>query len=68
MMKVMRPLRSVGWLGGSGYQIIINVCEKRRAEARARRRRAKVQYHRHEKTADGQRCPTGECNAPLTEV
>ena len=58
-MKVMRALRSVGWLGGSGYMVFINKDERRRAKARARRRRAKVQYHQHEETADGQRCPTG---------
>ena len=66
-MKVTRPLRAVGWLGGSGYMVFINEDERRRAKAR-RRRRAKVQYHRHEETADGLHCSTGECNAPLTEV
>ncbi len=37
-MKVMRPLRSVGWLGGSGYQVIIDNEERARAEARRRKR------------------------------
>ena len=36
-MKVVSPMRSVGWLGGAGYQVIIN--EEARARAQARRRR-----------------------------
>jgi len=38
-MELKKPLESVGWLSGSGYQVVID--ERARAEAEALKERSK---------------------------